>query len=143
MAPDVAPGALVFRNTLTMINRLLAGAFAALLSVAVAAAIDTSGIDSLLMQDMDASAKDLEPLIGARNAPVATKAVTVLRKGLKWTEDYFAAQGADDAAQLARDGQQNASAVLSALSGGDFAGAATAARALTKTCRACHDIYRP
>ena len=126
-----------------MLNKVVAGALGALLSFAVTAEVDVSGIDTLLMQDMDASAKELEPLIGARNAPAATKAVTFLSGGLKWTESYFATQGANDAVELARDSQLKAAAVLSALSGGDYAGAATAARALTKTCRACHDVYRP
>ncbi len=126
-----------------MLNKVVAAALGALLSFAVAAEVDVSGVDTFLMQDMDASAKELEPLIGARNAPAAAKAVTFLNDGLKWTESYFAAQGAGDAAQFARDGQQRAAAVLRALSGNDFAGAATAARALTKTCRACHDVYRP
>ena len=126
-----------------MLNKVVAGAVGALLSFAVTAEVDVSGVDTFLMQDMDASAKELEPLIGARNAPAATKAVTFLSDGLKWTENYFAAQGASDAVQFARDGQQRAAAVASALAGSDFAGAATAARALTKTCRACHDVYRP
>ncbi len=126
-----------------MSHKIAAGALGALLSFAVTAEVDVTGVDTLLMQDMDASAKELEPLIGARNAPAAAKAVTFLNDGLKWTENYFAAQGASDAVQFARDGQQRAATVLSALSGNDFAGAATAARALTKTCRACHDVYRP
>ena len=126
-----------------MLNKVAAGALGALLSFAVAAEVDVTGVDTLLMQDMDASAKELEPLIGARNAPAATRAASSLNDGLKWTESYFATQGASDAVQFARDGQQRAAAVLTALSGSDFAAAATAARALTKTCRACHDVYRP
>ena len=126
-----------------MLNGFVAGALGVMLSFAVTAEVDVTGIDTLLMQDMDASAKELEPLIGAKNTTAATKAVTFLSGGLKWTEDYFAAQGASDAVGFAKDGQLKAAAVLSALSGGDYAGAATAARALTKTCRACHDVYRP
>jgi len=126
-----------------MLRKVIAGALGALLSCTVTAEVNIDGVDTLLMQDMDAYAKELEPLIGARNTPAATDAAKFLGKGLKWTEDYFAGQSASDAVQFAREGQQRAAAVLSALSGGDFAGAATAARALTKTCRACHDVYRP
>ena len=109
----------------------------------LAAEIDLSGFDTLLMQDMDATVKDLEPLIGARNAAAATEAVTFLEQGLEWTEQYFLAKGVADGAELARDGKERAQAARAALAANDFGAAAEAARDVAKSCRACHDVYRP
>jgi hypothetical protein len=108
-----------------------------------AAELDLSDFDTLLMQDMDATVKDLEPLIGGRNAAAATEAVTFLEEGLAWTASYFAAKGVPDAEQLAREGKQRALAARTAIAGGDFKAAAAAAREVAKSCRACHDAYRP
>lgn len=114
------------------------------LSTAVAmAAVDVSGIDTFLMQDMEQAVKELEPLIGARDTAGATETATFLSEGLQWTEDYFAAQQADDAAALAREGRERAAAVLAALAAADFSAAADAARGVSRACRSCHDAYRP
>jgi hypothetical protein len=117
----------------------------AMLGVAALAAaeLDLSDFDTLLMQDMDATVKDLEPLIGGRNAPAATDAVAFLEEGLDWTESYFAAKGVPDAEKIAREGKERAVAARAAIAGGDFNAAAAAARELAKSCRACHDAYRP
>ena len=108
-----------------------------------AAELDLSDFDTLLMQDMDATVKDLEPLIGGRNAAEATEAVTFLEEGLGWTESYFAAKGVPDAEKLAREGKERAVAARTAITSGDFNAAAAAAREVAKSCRACHDAYRP
>lgn len=110
---------------------------------AAAAEIDLNDFDTLLMQDMDATVKELEPLIGGRNAAAATEAVAFLEEGLGWTEQYFASKGAADGASFAREGKERAAAARVALSGGDFAAAAEAARDVAKSCRTCHDVYRP
>ena len=130
--------------TLRLIDRLAAAAVTLAAATALLAAeIDLSGFDTLLMQDMDATVKDLEPLIGARNAAEATEAVVFLEQGLEWTEQYFMAQGVANGAELARDGKQRAQAVRTALAANDFGKAADAARGVAKSCRACHDVYRP
>ena len=84
--------------------------------------------DTLLMQDMDATVKDLEPLIGGRNAAEATDAVAFLEQGLEWTEQYFLSKGVADGAKLARDGKQRAQAARAALAANDF-GSGDAGRA--------------
>ena len=112
-------------------------------ALAAAAEIDLKEFDTLLMQDMDDTVKDLEPLIGGRDAKAATEAVVFLEEGLTWTEQFFAAQGATDGVKFARQGKERAAVVRAALGSGDFSEAAAAARDVAKSCRACHDVYRP
>lgn len=127
-----------------LIDPLAAGALAlAAATTLLAAEIDLSGFDTLLMQDMDAAVKDLEPLIGARNAAEATETVVFLEQGLEWTEQYFLSKSVADGAELARDGRARAQAVRTALAAKDFDAAAEAARGVAESCRACHDVYRP
>jgi len=124
-------------------HRLAAASIAFAAATALAAEVDLSGIDTLLMQDMDATVKELEPLIGAKNPTAATEAVVFLEQGLAWTEEYFTGKGVADAAKLARVGKERARAVQAALAASDFGAAQEAAREVAKSCRACHDVYRP
>jgi hypothetical protein len=123
------------------------GALAVLTALGAGAAraeIDFSDFDTFLMQTMEDTLKALEPHIGGKNVAAATEDAQVLREGLQWAESYFAAKGgADDAVALAKEGQEHAAAVATALESGDFEAAAAAARGVAKTCRACHDAYRP
>jgi len=106
--------------------------------------LDLGDFDDDLMRDMDNAAKDLEPVIGARNAEAAKEDTEVLAHGFKWTEDYFVKkQTTPDAVQFAQDGAHALDQVLSLLEKQDFPAAAAAARDMTKTCRACHDVYKP
>lgn len=104
---------------------------------------DFSDIDTLLMQDMDRRVKNLEPLIGAKNKDQASAIATFLRDGLKKAEAYFVGKETADAVEYAREGQTRADAVLSALEADDFDAAAAAARGVARSCRTCHDVYRP
>ncbi len=109
----------------------------------LAAEVDLTDFDTLLMNDMDGTVKQLEPLIGGRNSAAATEAAVFLEEGFDWTEQYFSAKGVADGAKLARDGKQRAQAVRTALAANDFKAAAAAARDVAKSCRACHEVYRP
>jgi cytochrome c556 len=130
---------MIRRSTITLL-----AAAAAATAFAAPAALDTSDIDTLLMQDMESSVKRLEPLIGAKDIVAATRAVGVLAEGLEYVEGYFTAkENAADAVQFARTGRQRAADVSASLDAGDFAAAAEAARGLAKACRTCHDAYRP
>lgn len=126
-----------------MYRMFLAALSFAATAVLFAAEIDLAEFDTLLMQDLDATVKELEPLIGGRDVAAASEAVAFLRDGLAWTETYFATRDVADGAAFARDGKDEAVAVLSALEAGDFAAAAASARAVAKSCRTCHDVYRP
>lgn len=120
-----------------------AGAALAAAAAVLAADIDLTGFDTLLMQDLDATVKELEPLIVAKNRVAATEAVVFLGQGLEWTEQYFLAKEVADGAKLARAGIEAAQAAEKALAANDFTAAAAAAREVAKSCRSCHDVYRP
>jgi hypothetical protein len=124
---------------------LLAAAGATLLcGVALAADIDLSTFDDDMMRTMDDTIKDLEPVIGAKNAKAALDDTAILRDNFKETEDWFAKNGhADDAVKIARHEQDLVAAVNHSLSAGDFEAAATTAREVSHTCKSCHDVYKP
>ncbi len=129
----------MFRKT-----SVLCGMLAMSSGGAVFAEIDLKDFDDDLMRDMDTAIKDLEPVVGAKNAVAAAGDAELLRNGFKQTEDYFAKKGgAPDAVEFARKSQQLTEAVLKNISANDFDAAAISARALSKSCRACHDVYKP
>lgn len=106
--------------------------------------IDTSDVDSYLMQDMETALKDLEPVLVAGNADAALADAEVLRDGLQYTYDYFVAKGnAEDAVEIAAEGQETIARVFTALRSKDLQAAIAAARDTAKNCKACHDIYKP
>ena len=76
-----------------MQNKLATALLSLALCTAAAADLDLSDFDTLLMQDMDAAIKDLEPLLGAKDAGAATATAEFLRDGLEWTERYFETKG--------------------------------------------------
>lgn len=125
---------------------LLVGMWLAWLGVASAAFVrlDLEDFDDDLMRDMDNAAKDLEPVITAQNVEAAQEDAEVLAHGFKWTEGYFIRkQTTPDAVKFAQDGARALDQVKSLLEKKEFPAAAAAARAMTKTCRACHDVYKP
>ena len=129
---------------LQLTKKIVPAALATAAAAAILAAeVDLTGFDTLLMQDMDATVKELEPLVGAKNSAAATEAVVFLGQGLEWTEQFFLAKDVADAAKLARTGKEAALAAEKALAANDFAAATQAARDVAKSCRACHDVYRP
>jgi cytochrome c556 len=123
---------------------VLCGLLALLSGGAVFAEVDLKDFDDDLMRDMDTAIKDLEPVVGAKNAVAATGDAKLLRDGFKQTEDYFARKGnAADAVEFARKSEELTATVLKEITANDFDAAANSARALSKSCRACHDVYKP
>ncbi|MBL1256051.1 MULTISPECIES: hypothetical protein [Methylocystis] len=119
-------------------------AFAAVLvSAPVIAAIDLRDYDNDLMRDLDKTVKYFEPDITAKNADAAKEDAQVLLDGFKYTEDYFAKKGADDAVEISRKGVKLISAVLASVDSNDFDAAASAARGAPDLCKSCHEIYKP
>ena len=105
--------------------------------------VDTSDVDSYLMQDMENALKDLEPVLTAGNATSALADAEVLRHGLQYTYDYFVAKGnAEDAVKMAAEGQATIARVFTALESKDLDAAIAAARDTAKNCKACHDVYK-
>jgi hypothetical protein len=106
--------------------------------------LDLTDFDDDSMRDMDDANKDLQPVLGAKNADAALADAQVIQHVLKETEDYFTKKGGtDNAVKIARQGETSVATVIAALGKSDFDTAATAARDTAKNCRACHDIYKP
>jgi cytochrome c556 len=132
---------------------LAAGVFAALaapwlmgaLAVAATAAdIDFTDFDDALMRDMDDAVKELDSNVGGQDAIASLANVVVLRDGLVWAEKYFAAKPeAPLGAGFARDGIEHLAAVEKALGAGDFDSALPGVRGVVKSCKACHEAYKP
>jgi hypothetical protein len=104
--------------------------------------IDTSDIDSYLMQDMENAIKDLEPVLTVRNAESARADAHILRDGLQWTHDYFIGKGAQDAVSITVEGQAAVARVIAALDAVNFDDAIAAARDTAANCKSCHEIYK-
>jgi hypothetical protein len=108
------------------------------------AELDTSDVDSYLMQDMQNALKDLEPVLVAGNFDSARADAEVLRGGLQYVYDYFVAKGnAEDAVKMAAEGQATIARVVAALDGKNQEAAIAAARDTARNCKACHEIYKP
>jgi cytochrome c556 len=123
---------------------MLCGVSVMLAAGAALADIDLQDFDDDLMRDMDTAIKDLEPVIGAKNTAAATQDAELLRDGFKQTEDYFVKKGgASDAVDFARHSEELTATVLKSIAANDFDAAGNAARTLSKSCRTCHDVYKP
>ncbi len=107
------------------------------------AIIDTSDVDSYLMQDMETALKDLEPVLTAGNLSSALADAQVLRDGLQYTHEYFVAKGAEDAVKIAIEGRATVERVFTAIEAKDLDAAIKAARDTASNCKACHEIYKP
>ena len=96
------------------------------------------------MRDMDDANKDLQPVLGARNAAAALADAEVIQNVLKQTEAYFTKKGGtENAVKIAQQGETSIARVIKALRESDFDAATAAARAAAQNCRSCHDIYKP
>jgi hypothetical protein len=106
--------------------------------------LDLTDFDDDSMRDMDDANKDLQPVLGAKNADAALADARVIQNVLKQTETYFTKKGGtENAVKLAQQGEASIAAVVAAVHKSDFDTAAAAARDTTKNCRSCHDIYKP
>src|SRR3984893_18223912 len=109
---------------------IVCGLLAVLSGGAVFAEIDLKDFDDDLMRDMDTAIKDLEPVLGAKNAMAASGDAELLRDGFKQTSEYFAKKGsADDAVKFAQNSEELTATVLKYIAAKDFDAAAGAARA--------------
>lgn len=106
--------------------------------------VDLRDFDDDLMRTLGDDIKLLEPDITAKNVRVAGEEIAEFRDGFKWVEAYFAAKrNAEDAVKFARESQSLTDAVSKALAANNFEAAAAAARDLSKSCKNCHDAYKP
>ena len=130
------------RLLLTAVVAVIGGALAHAQSAHID--LDLSDFDDDSMRDMDDANKDLQPVLGARNAEAALGDAQLIQSVLKQTESYFSKKGGTETAvRIARDGEASVAEVIAAVGRHDFDAAAAAARATAQNCRSCHDVYKP
>jgi hypothetical protein len=121
-----------------------AGVAMTLAAAVMAAEIDFSDFDDALMRDMDDAVKELDSNVGGQDAAASLANVAVLRDGLVWAEKYFVAKPeAPLGAGLAREGLEHLTAIEKSVGAGDFDGAFAGVRGVVKSCKACHEAYKP
>jgi hypothetical protein len=112
--------------------------------VQAAAGLDLADFNDDVMRDMDDTMKSLDTHLATRDTKSVAVDTQSIRDGLKWAEDYFVKKGnVDDAVKWARQGQELAGAVASSAQSSDFDTSLDKYDALVKTCRACHNVYKP
>jgi hypothetical protein len=123
---------------------LAAGVAFTLAASLYAAELDFSDFDDTTMRSMDDAVKDLDSNVGGQDAGAALANVTVLRDGLAWAEQYFAKRTDTPLAPgFAREAQEHLAALAKALEAQDFDAAHANVRAVVKTCKSCHEAYKP
>jgi hypothetical protein len=123
---------------------LAAGAALALAASLYAGELDFSDFDDTLMRSMDDAIKDLDSNVGGQEAEAALANAAVLRDGLAWAEQYFSKRADTPLAPgLAREGQEQVAALIKAVEAKDFDAAHGNVRAVVKTCKSCHEAYKP
>ena len=117
---------------------------AATAAFAAAADIDFSDFDDTLMRSMDDAIKDLDSNLGGQDATASLANTQVLSEGLAWAEKYFANKPeAPLGAGYARAGRQHLESIVKAIEAKDFDAAGNNVRAVVRTCKACHEAYKP
>ncbi|NRF70583.1 cytochrome c [Aquincola sp. S2] len=94
------------------------------------------------MRDAEDTLRSLDSNVSLKH-PKALAEAEELRGFFRQVEGHYAARG--DAArgvELARASQQHASAVAGAVRAGDFDAAQDALDQLTRSCKACHEVYK-
>ena len=106
--------------------------------------LDLSDFDDDLMRGLDDTVKALDSDISAHDVKAIATDARSIRDGLKWAQDYFTRKGnLEDATRWAKQGQELSELIVSSAQSGDFDTSADKYESLVKTCRACHDVYKP
>jgi hypothetical protein len=110
----------------------------------VFAGIDLSDFDEDAMRAVEDASKELESSIAARDVQVTAANAEFIRDSLQWAEGYFAKKGnVADAVTLARQGREFAAAIAKSVNESDFDAASASYTSLVRTCKRCHDAYKP
>lgn len=122
----------------------MAGLTVLLMSGAVFASIDLSDFDKNTMEDVDGATKDLESALRGRESAAAVASAEFIRDSMQWAEGYFEKKpAAADAVKLARESREFSAAIAKAAASGDFRAADEAYTSLKRSCKSCHDVYKP
>ena len=125
-------------------NWWAAGVLLTLAASVMAAELDLSDFDDDLMRSMDDAVKELDSNVGGQDAKASLANAAVLQDGFAWAEKYFTAKPeAPLGAGYAREGRDHLAELVKALEAGNFDAATGNVRAVVKTCKACHEAYKP
>jgi hypothetical protein len=106
--------------------------------------LDLSDFNDDVMRDLDDTMKRLDSDISLRDAKSVASDSALIREGLQYAQDYFTKKGnVDDAVRWARQGRDLAEAVAGAAQANDYDTSLNKYDLLVKTCRSCHDVYKP
>lgn len=114
--------------------------FSAFLSGGVLASQVTVDEDS--MQLMDDRNKSLSSNIAVKDAPSAKEDARALTEMFADVETYFAQKGKDDAVDWSKQSRELSDEITRYVAANDFEHASQSAVALSKTCKACHRVYK-
>lgn len=122
--------------------RLLPLALLIVSSVAPAA-IDLSDFDEDAMRAVEDAQKELESGIPGHDTQTVVANAEFIRDSLRWAQGYFAKKNVADAVKLAHDGSEYAQQIATHANANDFDAADEAFSSLKRTCKSCHDAYKP
>ena len=109
-----------------------------------AADVDLADFDDDVMRNMDDTVKSLDSHLAMGDAKSAQIDAQTIQKGLHWAEEYFTRKGnVPRAVQFAKQTEDLASEIAKAAAASDFEAAQTTYDSLVRSCRACHDVYKP
>ena len=101
-------------------------------------------MDEDLMRSIDDAAKSVTSNIDLRRFPAAQTDAHDLQGLLKQVEAFYVARpDKPDALEFARTTLSLTDRIEQSAAARDFAAASQAAAELTRSCRACHDVYKP
>jgi hypothetical protein len=119
-------------------------AISLLISGLALAKLDLSDFDSEAMKNVEDATKELDAAILNKDVEVAVANAEFIRDSLHWAEGYFATKGGvDDAVKWSQQGRDFATAVAKSAAAKDFNAAYDSFGSLKKTCKSCHDAYKP
>jgi cytochrome c556 len=117
---------------------------AAAAAFAAAAEIDYSDFDEEIMKSMGDAIKDLDSNLGGQDAAASLANTQVLSAGLSTAEKYFAKKPETPlGAGYAREAQQHLESIVKSIEAKDFDTASNNVREVVRTCKACHQAYKP
>jgi hypothetical protein len=93
---------------------------------------------------MDDAIKDLDSNVGGQDGAAALGNAKVLTEGLAAAESYFARKPETPlGAGYAREAQQHLKTLVQSIEARDFDAASGKVHEVMRTCKACHEAYRP
>ena len=115
-----------------------------LATTTLASTLDLSDFDEDAMHAIDDAKKDLESDLASKDVKAAIENAAIIRDGLTWAESYFVKKGnVEDAIRLSKQGKGFATAIIESADARDFVAASDAYDGLVRTCKRCHDAYKP